>query len=159
MLIFRIAISSLMILISPALAQDNLPEYGLPWVPANTNPDLAAYANGQPPVESSNFYGLRTRDYEDTETGIGTVQVDHDFAQSATIRNVTRYGRTSRDSVITAPRFASVNTSTAINRQLQSRDGSMAKATSAGVASSRNCQRKSGPIKRFTSSPSIWMVA
>ena len=104
------------------LAQDNLPEYGLPWVPVNTNPELAAYSNGQPPVDQSNFYGLRSRDYEDTETGIGTVQVDHDFASSATIRNVTRYGKTTRDSVITAPRFASVNTSTAINRQLQSRD-------------------------------------
>ena len=40
------------------LKQDNLPEYGLPWVPANTNPELAAYANGTPPVDQSNFYGL-----------------------------------------------------------------------------------------------------
>ena len=38
------------------------------------------------------------------------------------MRNLTRWGRTVRDSVITAPRFAAVNTSTAINRQLQSRD-------------------------------------
>jgi catecholate siderophore receptor len=104
------------------LTQDNLPEYGLPWVPANTNPELAEYANGQPPVDPSNFYGLRTRDYEDTVTDLGTVHVEHDFAPSSTIRNITRYGKTTRDSVITAPRFASVNTSTAINRQLQSRD-------------------------------------
>ena len=40
------------------LEQDNVPEYGLPWVPANTNPELAAYSNGQPPVDSVNFYGL-----------------------------------------------------------------------------------------------------
>ena len=40
----------------------------------------------------------------------------------STLRNLTRYGKTSRDSVITAPRFVSVNTSTDINRQLQSRD-------------------------------------
>ena len=104
------------------LAQDNLPEYGLPGCRSNTNPELAAYANGQPPVDQSNFYGLRSRDYEDTDTEIATVQVEHDFAPSATIRNLTRYGKTTRDSVITAPRFASVNTSTAINRQLQSRD-------------------------------------
>ena len=38
------------------------------------------------------------------------------------VRNLTRWGRNVRDSVITAPRFAAVNTSTAINRQLQSRD-------------------------------------
>ena len=104
------------------LAQDNMPEYGLPWVPVNTNPDLAEYSNGQPPVDPSNFYGLRARDYEDTVTDLATVQVEHDFSPTSTIRNLTRYGTTMRDSVITAPRFASVNTSTAINRQLQSRD-------------------------------------
>ncbi len=38
------------------------------------------------------------------------------------LRNLTRWGRNVRDSVITAPRFVAVNTSTAINRQLQSRD-------------------------------------
>jgi catecholate siderophore receptor len=104
------------------LAQDNIPEYGLPWVPVNTNPELAAYSNGQPPVDSSNFYGLRARDYEDTTTDVSTVQVDHTFSDRMTLRNVSRYGRNVRDSVITAPRFAAVNTSTAINRQLQSRD-------------------------------------
>lgn len=104
------------------LGQDNLPEYGLPWVPANTNPELAQYANGTPPVDQSNFYGLRTRDYEKTDTDVATVQAEHDFTPQLTLRNLTRYGRNYRDSVITAPRFVSVNTSTAINRQLQSRD-------------------------------------
>ncbi len=104
------------------LSQDNLPEYGLPWVPANTNPELEAYSNGMPPVDQSNFYGLRNRDYEDTLTRLGTVVLDHDFTSSLSLRNLARYGTTERDSVITAPRFASVNTSTAINRQLQSRD-------------------------------------
>ena len=50
------------------------------------------------------------------------MQLDRDFGTRVTLRNLTRYGKTVRDSVITAPRFASVNTSTAINRQLQSRD-------------------------------------
>jgi catecholate siderophore receptor len=104
------------------LAQDGLPEYGLPWVPANTNPELAAYSNGIPPVDQSNFYGLTTRDYEDTVTHLGTLQVERDFSSAFTLRNLTRLGETTRDSVITSPRFASVNTSTALNRQLQSRD-------------------------------------
>jgi catecholate siderophore receptor len=104
------------------LSQDNLPEYGLPWVPANTNPDLVAYANGQPPVNFSNFYGLIGRDYEDTKTDVTTVQLDRALSSSSSLRNLTRYGRNDRDSVITSPRFASVNTSTALNRQLQSRD-------------------------------------
>jgi catecholate siderophore receptor len=104
------------------LDQHNVPEYGLPWVPANTNPELAAYSNGVPPVDQSNFYGLRQRDYENTRTDIATVQVEHQVSSAVSARNLTRYGKTSRDSVITAPRFVSVNTSTDINRQLQSRD-------------------------------------
>jgi catecholate siderophore receptor len=104
------------------LSQDNLSEYGLPWVPANTNPALEAYSNGIPPVDQSNFYGLKSRDYEDTLTRLATVQFDHDFTGAISLRNLTRYGTTERDSVITAPRFVSVNTSTDINRQLQSRD-------------------------------------
>jgi catecholate siderophore receptor len=104
------------------LDQDNLPEYGLPWVPANTNPELAAYANGRPPVDQSNFYGLTTRDYENTKTDVTTAQVDHRIRNGLTLRNLTRFGRNDRDSVLTSPRFVSVNTSTALNRQFQSRD-------------------------------------
>lgn len=104
------------------LEQDNVPEYGLPWVPDNTNPVLSAYSGGEPPVDPRNFYGLVTRDYERTSTDVSTVQVEHRVSQAFTLRNLTRYGRNDRDSVITAPRFASVNTSTLLNRQLQSRD-------------------------------------
>ena len=104
------------------LKQDNLPEYGLPWVPVNTNPELEAYANGAPPVDQSNFYGLVARDYEKTDTDLATADVAHDFGRTTVVRNLTRWGRNVRDSVITAPRFVAVNTSTAINRQLQSRD-------------------------------------
>ena len=104
------------------LGQDNLPEYGIPWVPVTTNPELAQYSGGRPPVDQSNFYGLATRDYEQTATDMGTLQVDRDFGGAMTLRNITRVGVTDRDSAITAPRFASVNTSTMLNRQLQSRD-------------------------------------
>ena len=51
-----------------------------------------------------------------------TAQIDHELSANTTLRNLTRYGRNDRDSVITTPRFVSVNTSTDINRQLQSRD-------------------------------------
>ena len=104
------------------LKQDNVPEYGLPWVPANTNPELQAYSNSAPPVAQQNFYGLINRDYENTETDLVTVDIAGDLSSSTQLRNLARWGRNVRDSVITAPRFASVNTSTAINRQLQSRD-------------------------------------
>lgn len=104
------------------LKQDNVPEYGLPWVPANTNPELQAHANGAAPVDQRNFYGLVARDYEKTDTDMATIDVARDLGSATTLRNLTRWGKNVRDSVITAPRFAAVNTSTAINRQLQSRD-------------------------------------
>ncbi len=104
------------------LDQDNQPDYGLPWVPANTNPALAAYSDQAPPVDFSNYYGLTTRDYEDTSTDLATARLERDLGSSYTLRAIARYGRTRRDSVITAPRFAAVNTSTDLNRQLQSRD-------------------------------------
>jgi catecholate siderophore receptor len=106
------------------LDQDNLPDYGIPWVPVTTGP-LAAFSGTTPPVASSNFYGLTTRDYEKTRTDLSTAVVEHDFGSSLTVRNQLRYGRSKRDSVITAPRFADVNSPTLytqINRQLQSRD-------------------------------------
>ena len=102
------------------LEQDNLPEYGLPWVPANSNPELAVYAK-RAPVDQSNFYGLVNRDYETTGTDLATVEIAA-IGRATVVRNLTRWGKNVRDSVITAPRFAVVNTSTAINRQLQSRD-------------------------------------
>ena len=40
------------------LTQDNLPDYGLPWVPVNTNPELAAVLERHAAGRLSNFYGL-----------------------------------------------------------------------------------------------------
>ncbi|MBP6703937.1 MAG: TonB-dependent siderophore receptor [Vicinamibacteria bacterium] len=102
------------------LDQDSIPDYGIPWVPA-TNVPLAAYANQAPPVDFDNFYGLSARDYEKTATDIATLTLRHQASPAVGVRNLTRYGRTRRDSVITAPRFAAT-TGTALNRQLQSRD-------------------------------------
>jgi catecholate siderophore receptor len=108
------------------LDQDNLPDYGIPWVPATAaGGPLDAYVGMAPPVESSNFYGLVARDYEDTKTDIATLDFQHDPSPRLALRNQLRYGRNDRDSVITAPRFASPASPTLytqINRQLQSRD-------------------------------------
>jgi catecholate siderophore receptor len=121
------------------LEQHNLPDYGIPWVPsgadtnglpvANINPALNRYANKIPPVDFSSFYGLTTRDFEKTRTYLPTGKVEHDFNDQLSLRNLSRYGQTDRDSVITAPRFRDVDPDpdgtlfgTTINRQIQSRD-------------------------------------
>lgn len=102
------------------LDQDNIPDYGLPWIPP-TNIPLAEHADKPAPVDFDNFYGLTDRDYEKTVTRLATAEVEHDLNDSVTLRGLARHGRSERDSIITAPRFASTD-STAINRQLQSRD-------------------------------------
>ncbi len=108
------------------LDQDNLPDYGIPWVPATAaGGPLDGYVGEAPPVASNNFYGLEARDYENTRTDMGTFDFQHDFGSRLTFRNQLRYGRNDRDSVITSPRFAAPadpTLYTQINRQLQSRD-------------------------------------
>jgi catecholate siderophore receptor len=99
---------------------DNVPDYGIPWVPG-TNIPLATWSNAAPPVSFNNFYGLRSRDFEKTFTKMGTVSVRHDFSSRLVLQSSLRYGQTKRDSVIASPRFAST-TGTEVNRQLQSRD-------------------------------------
>ena len=89
------------------LDQDNLPDYGLPWVPANTNPELAALRQRRAAGRSVQL--LRTRRRATTRRPTPTwrpLDVAHDLGAPATLRNLTRWGRNVRDSVITAPRFA-----------------------------------------------------
>lgn len=88
------------------LEQDNQPDYGIPWVPG-TNGALPAYQNAPAPVPFSNYYGLVNRDYELVDTNLATFKLEHDFNDSISLRNLFRYGRTYRDSLITAPRFFS----------------------------------------------------
>lgn len=103
--------------------EDNVPDYGLPWgmttqttasdpTHNGTFPTGAFAAN--PPVRQSNFYGLKDYDFEDVVSKIGTAQLEHDFSETLTLRNVVRYVDTDRSSAITAPRPP--------NRQLQRRD-------------------------------------
>lgn len=96
--------------------EDNVPDYGLPWgstVQGGVTYPTGAY-HATPSVDQSNFYGLKNYDYEDIETKSGTLQLEHDFNDAITARNVLRYLDSERSSAITAPRPP--------NRQLQRRD-------------------------------------
>jgi catecholate siderophore receptor len=96
------------------LRQDNLPDYGIPWVPA-TNNVLIDYRDQPAPVPRDTFYGLKLRDGEETGADMATFRFDHSFTDNANLMNQFRYQRATRDSITTAPRFASVD-STVINR-------------------------------------------
>lgn len=100
------------------LSQDNISDYGIPWVPV-TNNALAAYRDKPAPVDRDTFYGLKSRDFEKLNSDLATVKLERDFGDNMTLRNQLRYGRSTRDSIATPPRFASDN-STAINREMRS---------------------------------------
>ncbi len=106
------------------LDQDNVPDYGIPWVP-NTQAVLPQnFWNKPPPVDFDNFYGLLDRDKEEITTDYATVRYDQKAGDSFSLRNTFRYGQTHRDSITTAPRFIPnvTDPSVVINRQFQARD-------------------------------------
>lgn len=94
------------------LEQDNMPDYGLP----------RQVFDYDPPVSSENYYGLTARDYERVDQDLATVTVEHHNSNGLTLRNLTRFGRTYRDSIITAPRFVSGSTDTIRRSDWKSRD-------------------------------------
>lgn len=103
--------------------EDNVPDYGLPWGTTTQTTATDPSHNGtfptgayeaRPAVDQSIFFGLKDYDYEDIETKAGTLQLEHDFNENITARNVLRYLDSERSSAITAPRPP--------NRQLQRRD-------------------------------------
>lgn len=99
------------------LSQDNISDYGIPWVPA-TNNVLVAYRDRPAPVPRNTFYGFIDRDKEKLKADLGTIVFSHAFNDNLTLRNQFRYGFSTRDSIATPPRFASVN-STVITREMR----------------------------------------
>ena len=112
------------------LNQDNVPDYGLPWGSSPGFPTGAFQAT--PAIDQSNFYGLRDYDFEDIRSDVATADVSHRLGSTVSLRNITRYSDTSRDSAITSPRPP--------NRQLQRRtmsNGNVANQTNLTVALGR----------------------
>lgn len=100
------------------LKQDNISDYGIPWVPV-TNNVLVEFRDRPAPVPRNTFYGLRSRDFERLNSDLVTFKFDHDFNDGLSLRNQLRFSNSSRDSIATPPRFAS-NDSTTINREMRS---------------------------------------
>jgi catecholate siderophore receptor len=100
------------------LRQNNISDYGIPWVPV-TNTALAAFRDRPAPVPRETFYGFLDRDKEKLRSDLATFRLERDINDKITLRNQLRYGYSRRDSVATPPRFAA-NNSTVINRELRS---------------------------------------
>jgi catecholate siderophore receptor len=99
------------------LSQDNISDYGIPWVPATINV-LVEYRDRPAPVPPDTFYGFADRDKEKLRADMGTIVFNHAFNDNLTLRNQFRYGFSTRDSIATPPRFAE-NNSTIIKREMR----------------------------------------
>ncbi|SKA91841.1 catecholate siderophore receptor [Prosthecobacter debontii] len=105
------------------MTENNIPDYGIPWVPATKTGTLADSRNEAPPVDFDSFYGREVTDFEDIQSDLITSILEHDFSEHLKLRNVLRYSRTYRHSNITAPRFvSSTDATTTLNRQQQHRE-------------------------------------
>ncbi|MCC6202437.1 MAG: catecholate siderophore receptor Fiu [Gammaproteobacteria bacterium] len=96
-------------LYSQHIRQDNVPEGGIPTIGMkgfyNANAALQAGAR----VDRENFYGSKF-DYERIDADMVTAKVEHDLASATTLRNISRYGKTRMDRILTG-----VNTLAAVN--------------------------------------------
>ena len=101
------------------LKQDNVPDYGLPWVSTSaTHPDVAASAGTAPNVDFSNFYGNVNRDFENVDARSITARYEKDLSEQTTLRIQARAGSVERQNVVTSPRFVeSTPTTTSDIRQ------------------------------------------
>jgi catecholate siderophore receptor len=106
------------------MTQDNVPDYGIPWVPSTQVVLPQRYWNRPSPVRYSNWYGLTERDFEDIVTDLGTLQYEQKVGDWFQLNNTVRYGETRRNSVTTAPRYLPLvaDPELVLNRQFQARD-------------------------------------
>ena len=94
------------------MQSSEIPDTGIPFNnPVTSGPDVARNGGGTPfTVDREAFYGLKNRDFRDTETDVATVDLRHEFSPNLAIRNVTRWGKTGQDYVYTQPDDSKGNT-------------------------------------------------
>jgi len=84
--------------------QNNIPDGGVYVVglPGYTSPDRTRpFIGDAPKVDPNNFYGS-VNDYDDVKADMGTVRIEHEFSPSMKLHNISRYGKTSQDYLLSA---------------------------------------------------------
>lgn len=94
------------------LTTHEIPDTGIPFNnPFSSGANVARNGDGRPwNVDRNTFYGLANRDFRDTKSDVGTIDLRHEFSKAAVLRNVTRYGRSQNDYVWTQPDDSKGNT-------------------------------------------------
>ena len=93
-------------LYSQHVRQDNTPDGGIPTIGMNgfhstlSNATQAARLNAGGKVDSENYYGAKG-DYERIDGDMFTIKIEHDVNDALTVRNLSRWGRSNNDRVLT----------------------------------------------------------
>lgn len=79
---------------------DNVPQYGVPFY-------RNAFSNGPlPGVDRSNYYGFANMDRQRSNVHSGTLQIDHQFTDDLSLRNLTRLSDVTNRMVVNPPQGA-----------------------------------------------------
>ncbi len=101
-------------LYSQHIRQDNVPDGGIPTIGREgfykavatgsnaVNAAQSAAINAAGKVDNQNYYGGRD-DYERVNADMATAKIEHDFGAGTTLRNLTRYGKTTMDRRMLVP--------------------------------------------------------
>ncbi|MFJ4373657.1 TonB-dependent receptor [Pseudomonas japonica] len=94
------------------LESDDLPDSGIPYGYKLAGAS-APHVHDKPDDggDSSNFYGLKGRDFRKTRADISTISIEHDINDSMTLKNTLRHGNTGQDYVLTQPDDSAHNVS------------------------------------------------
>ncbi|MBF6026231.1 TonB-dependent siderophore receptor [Pseudomonas sp. P115] len=86
------------------MESNDLPDSGIPYAYGSTASN-AAHVHDKPidGGDSSNFYGLKDRDFRKTRADISTVSIEHDLNDNMTLKNTLRHGSTGQDYILTQP--------------------------------------------------------
>ncbi|XVO88276.1 TonB-dependent receptor [Pseudomonas palleroniana] len=86
------------------MESDDLPDSGMPYGYSNSGAK-AVHVHDKPTDggNSSNFYGLKDRDFRKTRADISTFSVEHDLNDNMTLKNTLRHGSTGQDYILTQP--------------------------------------------------------
>jgi catecholate siderophore receptor len=97
---------------SQHIRQDKLPDGGIPSIGiAGFYNSFDPAVNGGARVDTSNYYGLLS-DYEKVNADMATIKIEHDLASGAKLTNISRYGKSKMDRVLTGINAIDANDST-----------------------------------------------
>ncbi|WP_416759380.1 TonB-dependent receptor [Pseudomonas sp. BNK-6] len=85
------------------MESDDLPDSGIPYGYGSASATAHVHDKPNDGGDSSNFYGLKGRDFRKTRADISTISIEHDLSDSMTLKNTLRHGNTGQDYILTQP--------------------------------------------------------